>query len=328
MVTQFGKYIVRFFGQLYNKNMNKERLMRLIEIMRQESDMDHKLTIAGICAKLEEKGIPGANRKTLYDDFKALEALGYDVEYDNGYYLSEAPFSVSEIKIIIDSLNSLKNLDDRFLKSLKEKLYSFISIYEAKDLMKLEYRNRHKDLHFINRLEDALQAIRHEKILEIRRTGKTQSEEIVPLFLHRNNDYYYLYYHYPGKEKIYHLRFDHILSMKITDRSDDVNIPLSNVISNIEESSSSYHGSDSRVLSFEICEDSDTLREQLQDDFSNIVFTKEGFSARVSISNAFFARLTAYGDRIKISDPEVAEQYTDYLKAIIIRNSPENRNNQ
>ena len=43
---------------------------------------------------------------------------------------------ILKIKIIIDSLNSLKNLDDRFLKKLKDKLYSFISIYEEKDLKK------------------------------------------------------------------------------------------------------------------------------------------------------------------------------------------------
>ncbi|MBO5527029.1 MAG: hypothetical protein J5946_03190, partial [Erysipelotrichaceae bacterium] len=96
--------------------MNKQRLFSLVSIMKEYSDMDHKLSIGEICALLEKEGITSVNRKTLYDDFRSMEIFGYDVEYENGYYLSEAPFSVSEIKIIIDSLNSLKNLDDRFLK--------------------------------------------------------------------------------------------------------------------------------------------------------------------------------------------------------------------
>ena len=242
--------------------MNKERTIRLLRILRKNTDMDHKLSVAEISALLEAEGLKPVDRKTLYDDFRNLELFGYDVEYDGGYYLSEAPFTVSEIKIIVDSINSLKNLDDRFLLRLKDKLYSFISIYEEKDLKKIEYRNRHRDAHFINRLEDALQAIRKEKMLSITRNGKKKSEDIVPLFLYRDNDYYYLYYHYPQSEKIYHVRFDNIASASFLERSDDILIPMSRILSNIEESTSSFHSAESRTLTFEIYEDSDYLRRR------------------------------------------------------------------
>ena len=308
--------------------MNKERTIRLLRILRKNTDMDHKLSVAEISALLEAEGLKPVDRKTLYDDFRNLELFGYDVEYDGGYYLSEAPFTVSEIKIIVDSINSLKNLDDRFLLRLKDKLYSFISIYEEKDLKKIEYRNRHRDAHFINRLEDALQAIRKEKMLSITRNGKKKSEDIVPLFLYRDNDYYYLYYHYPQSEKIYHVRFDNIASASFLERSDDILIPMSRILSNIEESTSSFHSAESRTLTFEIYEDSDYLRRRLQDDFASLVFTKNGFSARVSISDAFFARLASYGDKIKISDPEIAERYVNYLNKIITRNTSVKRNSQ
>ena len=308
--------------------MNKERTIGLLRILRKNTDMDHKLSVAEISALLEAEGLKPVDRKTLYDDFRNLELFGYDVEYDGGYYLSEAPFTVSEIKIIVDSINSLKNLDDRFLLRLKDKLYSFISIYEEKDLKKIEYRNRHRDAHFINRLEDALQAIRKEKMLSITRNGKKKSEDIVPLFLYRDNDYYYLYYHYPQSEKIYHVRFDNIASASFLERSDDILIPMSRILSNIEESTSSFHSAESRTLTFEIYEDSDYLRRRLQDDFASLVFTKNGFSARVSISDAFFARLASYGDKIKISDPEIAERYVNYLNKIITRNTSVKRNSQ
>lgn len=308
--------------------MNKQRLIKLIDILKTKTDMDHKLSVSDICVLLEEGGIPSANRKTLYDDFRTLEAFGYDIEYDNGYYLSEAPFTLSEVKIMIDSLNSLKNLDDAFLKRLKDKLYSFISIYETKQLKKLEYRNRHRDLHFINRLEDTLNAIKNEKMLIIQRRTKKESEEIAPLFLYRENDYYYLYYHYEGSDRIYHTRFDNITSMNLTEKTIDITIPVEKIIANIEESSSSFHSSETSTIRFTIINDSERLRQRLQDDFPKLSFTGEGFFVKTSISEPLFAKLSAYGDDIKIDDPEVADRYVTFLQKIITRNSSENRNNQ
>ena len=180
---------------------NKLRILKLLEILKKYSDMEHKLSLAQITSLLESEGLEIQNRKTLYDDFKTLNRAGYEVEYAEGYYLLEAPFTLSEIKIIVDSLNSLKNLDDKFLNKLNNKLYSFLSDYEVKSLNKLAYRNKHSDKKFINRLEDTLSAIKFNKTILMKRNAKDE-EEICPLFLYRHNDFYYLYYHYLGNQKI------------------------------------------------------------------------------------------------------------------------------
>ena len=112
--------------------MNKQRILELIRIMRSRTDIEHKLTIRNLMSELEKKAIKVSDRKTFYDDFRYLEEHGLVVENDNGrYYLEEAPFSLAEIKILTDSLNSLKDLDDRFTNELKDKLYSFVSEYET-----------------------------------------------------------------------------------------------------------------------------------------------------------------------------------------------------
>ena len=299
--------------------MNKKRLLKLIEILRNNTDNNHRLSINQIISLLEQNNIQISNRKTLYDDFKCLSEYGYEVEYDDGYYLSEAPFTLSEIKIIIDSLNSLKNLDDRFLNRLNDKLYSFVSKYETKDLKRLEYHSTHKDRNFINRLEDTLQAIKDNQSLIIKRNNKDE-EIIVPLFLHRENDYYYLYYHYLNNDKIYHSRFDNIISMKLSDLSDDIKISTQKVIEHISESSNSYYSDKSKVIKFEILKDSEYLKDRLKDDFSNIVFSKNGFSIKASVNDALFSKLTSYGDSIKISDRSIADKYIAYLNNIIIHN--------
>ena len=301
------------------KSNNKKRILQVIEILRKHSDMDHKLSLNEIASELEKLGIKITDRKTLYDDFTALTDFGYEIEYDNGYYLSEAPFTLSEVKIIIDSLNSLKNLDDSLLNKLKVKLYSFISKYEESLLIKLEYRNKHSDKKFIHRLEDTLTAIANNKTVIITRVNKPE-EEICPIFLYRNNDYYYLYYHYLGKEKIYHTRFDNISSMKLTSHDNDITISRNKIIETIEESSNAFYSTKAELVKFIIIEDSDYLRSRLVDDFANIVFTQDGFTIKASINDAFFSKIASYSDLIKISDKKVADMYIKYLKKIITRN--------
>ena len=304
--------------------MNKQRILELVRILRKKTDPDHKLTVADLMNELDQKEIRVSNRKTFYDDFRSLEEYGLIVENDHGrYYLSEAPFSLAEIKILTDSLNSLKDLDDRFVNGLKEKLYSFVSEHETRDLKDLEYSTKHRDTHFIHRLEDTLQAIRQHKMILVSRK-KHSNEEIAPLFLYRENEHYYLYYHYPGNEKIYHLRFDHIDDIRLTETGDDLTIPLDRIVGLIRESTNAFHSAKTKTIRFVILNDSETLRDRLRDDFPNLIFSKNGFSIKASISDALFAKLAGYGTDIKISDEDIAHEYTEYLDKIIRNNRNDN----
>ncbi|MBQ0036199.1 MAG: WYL domain-containing protein [Firmicutes bacterium] len=295
---------------------NRSRILTLIKILKENTDIDHQLSLKQIIGLLQENNIEIKNRKTLYEDFKVLNDYDYQVEYDKGYYLSEAPFSISEIKIISDSMNSLKNIDDNVMNNLLNKLYSFLSIYEQKLLKSLEYRNKHREKKFINRLEDTLQAINNHKYIIIKRNNKNE-EIISPLFLYRSNDYYYLYYHYEANDKIYHVRFDNILSIKFTDQTDEINISKQQIIKKINESTNAFYSSKAEAVNFEICEDSEYLRQRLSDDFPTIIFTAKGFNIKASINEAFFAKCLSYGTKIKISDKDIANSYVEYLNSII-----------
>lgn len=302
------------------KSNNKKRLLQLIAILQKNSDIDHKLSLNEIASLLQESGIEIQNRKTLYDDFKILNDYGYIVEYENGYYLEEAPFSTSEIKIITDALNSLECLDDNLLNRLNDKLYSFISFKEEKLLKDLEYRNKHSNKKLINRIEDALDSLRRNKTLIIKRNKSKQEEEICPIFLHRDNNNYYLYYHYLNNEKIYHVRFDNILSAKVSENDIDFKIAKTKIIEMINESTNSFYSKKAERVDIEIVNEQPYFENQLVKDFPNLIRTKTGFSIKTSVNNLFFSKLVAYGDDIKISDKSIAEEYCKYLKSIITRN--------
>lgn len=300
--------------------MNKKRIIELLEILQKETDIDHQLSLKEIISKLEEKDIYINNRKTLYTDFKYLSDNGYEIEYNDGkYYLTEAPFTLSEIKIIIDSLNSLKNLDDKFLNDLKDKIYSFISKYEVKYLKNLEYHKKHSSKNFIHRLEDTLQAIKDNKVTIIKRV-KHEQKTICPIFLYRQNDYYYLYYHYLNNNKIYHVRFDNIEYIKLTEDIDSISISKDTIIKHIQESTNAYYSDSSSLIEIEILDDSEYLRSRLLDEFENIIFTKKGFSFKASVNEALFSKLVSFNTSIRIIDKKIAKKYKEYLNNIIHNN--------
>lgn len=295
---------------------NKLRILELIEILKRYSDSDHKLNLSEIISLLEERDIKINNRKTIYDDLKALALKDIDVEYQNGYYLSESPFSLAEIKILSDSLSSLKNLDSKFVDKLNEKLYSFISIYEEDFLKDLSLINKHKDKKFLNRLEDALQALKNNEGIIVSRKDK-EDILIFPIFIHRENDYYYLYYHYENNNKIYHLRFDNINNIKFTNIKDEISINKETIINHINESTNAFYTKKAKSIEIKILEDNENIRARINDDFNNAFFTSDSFIIKASINNILFSKLVAYGDKIKVCDKDIANEYKNYLKMII-----------
>lgn len=110
--------------------MSKERnqkikLLCLLDILKNETDDNHHLTTKEIINKLKEKGI-SADRKTLYEDIKCLNAFGYEVLKDrnrsNEYYVVDRLFDIVELRILRDSVQSAKFLTERKTKLLVDKL--------------------------------------------------------------------------------------------------------------------------------------------------------------------------------------------------------------
>ena len=295
---------------------NKKRLLLLLEILRKKTDGNSRISLNGIISELEARGIDVSNRKTIYDDIKTLNECGYDIEYDEGYYLLEAPFSLSEIKIIQDSVNSLKNLDNKLLKDLNDKLSAFISEDEEKLLNRLSYTSRHKDRKLLQRMEDILEAIRTGKGVYIKKKDSDR-QLVFPLFLHRSNDYYFFYCHYEDNDRLYHYRFDNIIDLQLADIKDTLSIPRSRILSVIEASTDSYHKGRNETVVIEVLNPSEYLNERFLDDFPNAIKTKNGFSIIVSVNDLFFSKILAYGKDIKISDPQTADKYKKYLKEVL-----------
>ena len=300
---------------------NKKRILSLIQILKKHSSETKHLKYSEIATLMEEEGILLNSRQTLYSDIAILNEYGYNIEYEKGYYLLDAPFYLSEIKLLIDSINSLKELDTKMASQLRKKLLSFISEEDARFLLELDYVECDSRDNLLTKLELILNAIRKSQSIFIESRYSDTESEIFPLFLHRENDHYYVYYHYESKEKIYHYRFDSIRSIKPGSKKDEMNISKDKITEQIKLSSDSFLSGEKALVNIKILNHSKRIAERLLNDFPSGILTNEGICVRTAVNNMFYSKLCAYGKDIVILNEDIKRRYYTYLLEITMDNN-------
>lgn len=116
----------------------KIKLYRLYRIMLRETDEDHALTLKQIQERLEQNDVT-VDRKTLYDDFNALQELGLGIEMlhdgnEYSYHVTSKQFELAELKLLVDAIQSSKFITAKKSKQLIGKLTNLSSVYEASQL--------------------------------------------------------------------------------------------------------------------------------------------------------------------------------------------------
>ena len=301
---------------------NKKRILALIQILKKYSSESKHLKYSEIASLLEKESIILNCRQTLYSDIAILNEYGYNIEYDDGYYLLDAPFYLSEIKLLTDSINSLKELDRKMADELRNKLLSFISEDDADFITELDYIESDNKDNLLIKLEMILNSIRNRQSIIIKTRYSDEENEIFPLFLHRENDHYYFYYHYESKDKIYHYRFDTVNSITPGIKKDEISISKEKVIEQIKMSSDSYASGEKALVNIRILNNSKRIMERLLNDFPNGIITRDGISVKVSLNNMFYAKLCAYGKDIMILNENIKRRYYTYLLDITMDNNP------
>ena len=122
------------------KEGQKRKLLVLLEILARETDEKHPLSVPQLVEKLQEHGVV-AERKSVYDDLNTLNNLP-DTKYEivqqrgrgGGYYMTEAPFELAELKLLVDAVYASKFITARKSKILIDKLGQFTSTYRQEEL--------------------------------------------------------------------------------------------------------------------------------------------------------------------------------------------------
>ncbi len=119
-------------------NCQKIKLLKLMEILRQETDEEHPLRASEICGKLISQGI-SCDRRTLSKDIAVLNEQGFEVmsammSHEKCYYIEDRSFSVPELKILIDAVQAAGFITERKTEELIEKIAALGGSHRAEIL--------------------------------------------------------------------------------------------------------------------------------------------------------------------------------------------------
>ncbi|MCR5098698.1 MAG: WYL domain-containing protein [Lachnospiraceae bacterium] len=317
----------------------KLKLYRLAQIMVEKTDEDHMLDIGQIRQELGRYDIT-ADRKSLYDDFRALEVMGIKVEGEkvgrNYYYhVIGKPFEIAETKLLVDAIQSSKFITEKKSRQLIKKLTANVSEYEAHKLSRQvvvsgRIKTMNESIYYnVDEIHNAItdnKKIRFEylkwnlkKELVPRKEDKY---EVSPWALTWDDENYYLIGYDGEEEKIKHYRVDKMRGITMIDKPRDGKKIFDefDMATYSKESFGMYGGIEKSLhIRFR-----DELVGVMIDRFGKDILihpaAEPGFSethVNVAVSNQFFGWMFGIGEDVEIIAPEdVRSDFEKLLKSV------------
>lgn len=189
---------------------DKIRPLLLLRILKEQTDDEHSLSTAQLCAILKNDFGIDTFRTTIKSDIKILQKAGFSVQItrssQNLYNYLERDFDVPELKLLIDAVMSSKFITKKKSEQLVVKLMELAGPYQSKELkrnlvvdgrIKLENEQVYLIVDAINDAINRGKKIRFQKIeynVKKERIPHNDGEEYVfsPYSLVWDGDYYYV----------------------------------------------------------------------------------------------------------------------------------------
>ncbi len=315
----------------------KQKLVRLIEILMRETDEEHGISMAEIISYLAEYGI-SAERKSIYDDFLVLEELGLGVvatpTRPPKYKLENRVFEIAELKMLVDAVQASKFITAKKSREIIEKLGFFAGVHSLRKLSRQVYvEDRIKTMNSstIYSIDAIHTSINEDKKLSFkyfdyngekkkvyRHGGKPYT--VSPAALLWDDEKYYLVAYDEDEKIIKNFRVDKMSDVVFLDktRTRGEFLDKFNPADYSKKIFSMYGGREELVT----VECREKLAGAVIDRFgTEPLFTKTDFgfkfTIRVMISPLFFAWIFGFGEDMRIVAPEpVKRELLEYLNKI------------
>ena len=120
------------------ENMQKIKILKLAELLRQHTDEQNPMQTQQVLSALAEMGIP-CDRRTLAADVRLLNEQGYEimtcvVGHQKAYYVEDRNFSVPELRILIDAVEAASFITEKKTKEMVRKIASLGGSHRAEVL--------------------------------------------------------------------------------------------------------------------------------------------------------------------------------------------------
>ena len=312
----------------------KNRLLYILKFIWENTHSEHFATTGDILTYLKENGI-SCDRKTIPGEIAKLRAIGVDIEEErsreNRYSLSSHIFTLPEIKLLIDAVQSSKFITAKKSAELADKLSRMASVHQSEELKRNIYiSDRVKPLNEqVYYLVDSINtAINRRKRISFRYFQYNQQREEVPknggkryifspYYLIWNEDRYYAVGYSEKHDKITTFRVDRMKEVNILS-SDAVEMPSDFILSDFtRQVFDMFDGTQEKVTL--LCKND--MMNYIMDKFGDEVETspvdKDYFEATadISVSQTFFAWVFQFSGDIKITSPhDVVLRYREMLQ--------------
>lgn len=314
----------------------KLKLFYLLDILSEETDENHTLSISDISEMLSHYGI-SAERKALYNDIATLCDYGYAVEKSGrGYYLAERDFELAELKTLIDIIQSSGFLTAKKCAAITKKLYKHTSRYSAAELDRQVHTTsaRTPNERIFYTVDAIHRAIRDDKKITFSYFRYNNKKELVektpgyvytvsPFSLLFDNENYYLVGFYEDCGEVRHYRVDRMQNVCILEekRSDSSKKNAPDMSRYDSKTFGMFGGNETLVTLSCKSEAAGAIIDRFGEESTFILHGDGTFdiTARVFVSPQFFGWLAGLGTNVKIKAPENTKaEYKEYLKEILV----------
>lgn len=315
----------------------KSRLLYVLKYLWQSTDAEHYATTGDILTYLRENGI-SCDRKTIPSDIQKLCDIVIDIEEErsreNRYSLSSHIFTLPELNLLIDAVESSKFITTKKSTELIEKLSQMSSTHQAAELKSNLYISErvkplNEQIYYL--VDNINTAINCGKQISFHYFHYDQHRKEVPnnggkrycfspYSLVWNEDHYYVVGFSEKHQKITTFRVDcmkkvNILSADAVEKPDDFSLPDFTC-----QVFDMYDGTKERVTL--ICKND--MMNYIIDRFGDEVETSPTdyghfkAVAEVSVSQTFFAWIFQFNGEIKITRPaSVVTKYKKMLESVL-----------
>ena len=206
---------------------NKKMLnMLILEILKDYTDADHRLTQQEIIDLLKLNYGAECDRRSIRNNIRSLKDMGYEIATERGCYLAEREFDDAELRMLIDSVLFSKNLSGAQAKRLIEKLkgcgnrYFHAKVSHISNLPELFHSDNKQVMLALDVLNDAIEEKKKVSFIynhygtDFKLHPRRDEPYIVnPYQLVANNGRYYLIGNYDRYDDLSHYRIDRITSV-------------------------------------------------------------------------------------------------------------------
>ena len=317
----------------------KLKLLYIHDMLVEESNEEHPLTVADIISRLESKGIK-SERKSVYSDLALLEEYGMDIICERGksnkYYLASRDFELAELKLLADTVAASKFISANKSSALIKNIEKLAGKHDAHQISRQVFvenriKSQNESIYYnIDAIHRAISSGNEISFLYFKiapdktKHYRNSKERYVcsPYGLTYNDGNYYLVGYFRKYEKIVSFRVDRMEKINICDskRYEGPEYKAFDMAQFCRENFSMFSGKSEYVtLSFD-----NSLSDVVFDRFGNNVtvlsIDDNSFSVRVKISMSaqFSGWLAGLGDKAKILSPDSAvTQFSQHLKNIL-----------